>query len=101
MESIAELKRKLGIAEKIALVQNYFDSARCPICGNTGIKVTITVYGAEAYMSGCAAVKCEHCGMFNYERKINGYDAYHWNYNGSSKLNMLRELQNKVRMYLK
>ena len=101
METVNELKRKLSVAEKIEGARRYFGSARCPVCGNKGIKVTITITGAEATVSGCAVVKCEHCGMFNYERKINGYDAYHWNYDGSSELNMLLELRNKVGMYLK
>lgn len=82
MESVEELERKLLMAKEIEKVRNYFDTAECPICGGKGIRVTITISGSESMMWGSATVKCEHCGMLNYEHKINGYDAYHWNYNG-------------------
>lgn len=39
--------------------------------------------------------------MFKYQRDINGYEAYHWNYNGMSELNMLQELKNRTEQYLK
>ena len=50
---------------------------------------------------GYATVRCCHCGIFNYERHISGYDAYHWNFDGNSELEMLRELRVKTEKYLK
>ena len=101
MESVNELEKKLSIAREIEKIKNIFNNAQCPVCGCTGIEVKITISGAESMIHGYAVVKCKHCEIFNYERKINGYDAYHWNYNGSSELSMLQELLDKVRPYLK
>ena len=50
---------------------------------------------------GEASVKCAECGMFNYKRHINGYESYHWNHDGSSELNMLKELKSSTFKYLK
>lgn len=38
---------------------------------------------------------------FDYERHISGYDAYHWKFDGSSELEMLRELIEQTANYLK
>lgn len=50
---------------------------------------------------GEAVVKCSKCEMFSYKRNINGYDSYHWSYDGSSELSMLKELKNATAKYLK
>ena len=39
--------------------------------------------------------------MFKYERDISSHEAYHWNYDGSSELNMLHELKSATIKYLK
>lgn len=101
MESIGELEKKLSIAREIEKIKNTLNNAKCPVCGCTGIHADITISGAEAMIHGYAVVKCKHCGIFNHGREINGYDAYHWNYNGSSELMILQELLDKVRPYLK
>lgn len=101
MESVKELEKRLAIAQDIEKIKNIFDNAQCPVCGGTGIQVDIMISGAESMVHGCAVVKCKHCELFNYKREINGYDAYHWNYNGSSEISMLQELLNKVMPYLR
>ena len=100
-ESVEQLEQKLKIAKQIKDVNDFFDNSKCPICGTQSIRPKIFVKTDEAMSYGFASVKCTKCGLFNYERGINGYDAYHWNYNGSSELSMLEELKMKTMKYLK
>lgn len=101
MESVEVLENKLKIAKKIKEINDFFDNAKCPVCGSKSIKTDIRIIGAEDMCYGEAVVQCTKCGMFKYKRDINGYEAYHWNYNGTSELNMLQELKNRTEQYLK
>lgn len=101
IESPGILEARLNRAKEIQRIKDLFAGARCPICGEQSIKPEITVHQNGALSYGCAMVRCRCCGMFNYERHINGYDAYHWNFDGSSELNMLRELIEQTANYLK
>ena len=101
IESPEILEAKLSRAKEIQKIENFFAESRCPICGEQSIKPEITVHQNEALSCGCATVRCRCCGMFNYERNISGYNAYHWKFDGSSELEMLRELRAKTEKYLK
>lgn len=101
IESIEILEAKLSRAKEIQRIKDLFAGARCPICGEQSIKPEITVHQNEAMSFGCATVRCRCCGMFYYERRISGYDAYHWKFDGSSELEMLRELIEQTANYLK
>lgn len=101
IESVEELERKLEIAKQIKEINDFFSNSKCPVCGAQSIKPKIFVKTDEAMSYGFASVECTKCGMFKHERDINGYDAYHWNYNGSSELSMLQELKSATIKYLK
>ena len=101
IESPEILEAKMSRAKEIQRIKDLFAGARCPICGEQTIKPEITVHQNEALSYGCATVRCRSCGMFNYERHISGYDAYHWKFDGSSELEMFRELIEKTANYLK
>lgn len=100
-ESVEQIERKLKIAKQIKEINNFFANSKCPVCGNKSIETDISIKGSEAMCYGESSVKCTKCGMFNYKHDINGYDAYHWNYNGTSELSMLQELKNATIKYLK
>lgn len=101
IESPEILEAKLSRAKEMQRIKDLFAGARCPVCGEQAIKPEITVHQNEALSCGCATVRCRSCGMFNYERHISGYDAYHWKFDGSSELEMLRELIGQTANYLK
>ena len=101
IESPGILEAKLNRAKEIQRIKDLFAEARCPVCGEQSIKPEITVHQNEALSFGCATVRCRCCGMFNYERRISGYDAYHWKFDGSSQLEMLRELKYTTEKYLR
>lgn len=101
IESPEILEAKLARAKEIQKIKDFFFEARCPVCGHKGINIDIAVHQNEAMSYGYATVRCCQCGTFNYERRIGGYEAYHWNYDGSSKLEILRELKDRTEKYLK
>lgn len=101
IESVEVLEKKLEIAKEIQSIKDSFSNSKCPVCGSKSIEANISIKGSEAMCYGKASVKCTKCGMFNYKRDINGYDAYHWNYNGTSELSMLQELKSATIKYLK
>lgn len=98
---VERLERKLEITRQIRDIKKYFAESRCPVCGSQSIEENIQIIGSEAMSHGEASVKCAECGMFNYKRHINGYESYHWNHDGSSELNMLKELKSSTFKYLK
>lgn len=101
IERVEVLERKLMIAKEANKIKDFFDNSRCPVCGEKAIEVDISVKNDGSVSYGYATVKCKKCGMFNYRHDINSMDAYNWNYNGSSELNMLRVLKSNTSMYLK
>lgn len=100
-ESVEEIERRLKIAKQIKEINNFFSEAKCPVCGSMSIETNISIKGSESMCYGKASVKCSKCGMFSYNRDINSYDAYHWNYNGISELSILQELKMATIGYLK
>lgn len=98
---ILEIKLKLNQAKEIQKIKDFFFEARCPVCGHKGINIDIAVHQNEAMSYGYATVRCCQCGIFNYKKRISGYDAYHWVWDGSSELEMLRELKYSTEKYLK
>lgn len=100
-ERVEQLEHRLRIAKQIKEINTFFSEARCPVCGSRSIETNISIKGSEAMCYGKASVRCSKCGMFSYNRDINGYDAYHWNYDGSSELSMLEELKMATIRYLK
>lgn len=101
IESPEILETKLTRAKEIQKIKDFFFEARCPVCGHKGINIDIAVRQNEALSYGYATARCCQCGIFNYEKHISGYDAYHWNFDGSSELEMLRELLYETEKYLK
>lgn len=101
IESPGILEAKLNRAKEIQKIYDFFFEARCPVCGHKGINIDIAVRQNEAMSYGYATVRCCQCGIFNYERRISGNDAYHWKFDGSSKLEMLRELKYTTEKYLR
>lgn len=100
-ESPNILEKKLERAKEIQKINDFFAEARCPVCGNKGIETDIKIKSADSIGYGFAIVRCCHCGMFYYERRISGYDAYHWKFDGSYELEMLKDLKNRTEKYLK
>ena len=98
-ESAEELETKLKNKKEIQKIRGIFDELECPVCGGTGIEANIQVHPNEAWSYGSATAKCRHCGMFSHEEQIDGYRAYHWKFDGSSELEVLRELLDKVAPY--
>lgn len=101
LESVEVLEKKLKIAKEIKDIKDFFANARCPVCGEKSIQTDISVTNNGSVSYGYAKVRCEKCGMFNYRHDINSMDAYNWNYNGTSELNMLKVLKNRTAGYLK
>lgn len=101
IESPEILEAKLIRAKEIQKIKDFFAESRCPVCGEKAIKVNIRVESAESAGFGFANVKCSHCELFNYRKPISGYVVYHWKFDGSSELEMLRELRVKTEKYLK
>lgn len=101
IESVEVLKRKLEIAKEAQAINCFFSESKCPVCGNNSIEVEIIAKPSDYNGFAYGRVECKNCGMFSYTHELNSYDAYHWNFDGTSELNMLRTLKYKTERYLK
>jgi hypothetical protein len=100
MESSADLKNKLKIAEKIESIENKINQSKCPVCGGN-LKYKTGISTNECYSYAYGKIFCTCCNTFSDVVERNSYEAYHWNFDGSSELELLEDTFNKVKNYLK
>lgn len=99
VRSVEDLEKELALSREIHKIYDFFNEARCPVCGSKSLKVDVSVDEWREQGSGC--VKCTSCNMFEYEKNIYGPEVYRWRHDGTSELSMLKVLKSKLENFLK